>query len=77
MSESWQDVHDWGALTRAEIAAARDAIGGRLFDPVADGRDLGVVNVRYTELLPGRLNRRTDDDRGISGIVYDFFITRH
>ena len=25
MSESWQDTHDWGALTRAEIAAARDA----------------------------------------------------
>jgi hypothetical protein len=25
MSESWQGMHDWGALTRAEIAAARDA----------------------------------------------------
>jgi len=25
MSETWQGVHDWGALTRAEIAAARDA----------------------------------------------------
>ena len=25
MSESWQTTHDWGALTRAEIAAARDA----------------------------------------------------
>jgi len=25
MSESWQGVHDWGALTRAQIAAARDA----------------------------------------------------
>lgn len=25
MTESWRGVHDWGALTRAEIAAARDA----------------------------------------------------
>ena len=25
MSEDWQRTHDWGALTRAEIAAARDA----------------------------------------------------
>ena len=25
MTETWQDTHDWGALTRAEIAAARDA----------------------------------------------------
>lgn len=24
MTESWQRTHDWGALTRAEIAAARD-----------------------------------------------------
>jgi len=28
MSEDWQRTHDWGALTRAEIAAARD--GGAL-----------------------------------------------
>lgn len=25
MTETWRGVHDWGALTRAEIAAARDA----------------------------------------------------
>lgn len=25
MTDTWRDTHDWGALTRAEIAAARDA----------------------------------------------------
>ena len=25
MTDDWQGTHDWGALTRAEIAAARDA----------------------------------------------------
>ena len=25
MTETWRNTHDWGALTRAEIAAARDA----------------------------------------------------
>ena len=51
MSESWQGVHDWGALTRAQIAAARDA--GAPF--VMPGLVPGIHSSTMLREMPGTI----------------------